>query len=160
MQKGTPSWQPAVPDPRPHPTVRAISAETAAMLRINSTGRKRRFGAAGLINVIATNILLQILLASHLTSISTATIISQTFNGITGYALYGKWVFKSSNLLTWQNQATYALLMTCNWILNTLGIQILSSDGIGLSRNWAAAAMITPLAILSYGIQKLIIFRT
>jgi len=113
-----------------------------------------------MINVIATNILLQILLASHLTSISTATIISQTFNGITGYALYGKWVFKSSNILTWQNQATYALLMTCNWILNTLGIQILSSDGIGLSRNWAAAAMITPLAILSYGIQKLIIFRT
>ena len=160
MQKGTPSWQPAVPDPRPHHTVRAISAETAAMLRINSTGRKWRFGAAGLINVIATNILLQILLASHLTSISTATIISQTFNGITGYVLYGKWVFKSSNLLTWQNQATYALLMTCNWILNTLGIQILSSDGIGLSRNWAAAAMITPLAILSYGIQKLIIFRT
>jgi len=130
------------------------------MLRINSTGRKRRFGAAGLINVIATNILLQILLASHLTSISTATIISQTFNGITGYVLYGKWVFKSSNLPTWQNQATFALLMTCNWILNTLGIQILSSDGIGLSRNWAAAAMITPLAILSYSIQKLIIFRT
>lgn len=160
MQKGTPSWQPAVPDPRPHHTVRAIRAETAAMLRINSTGRKRRFGAAGLINVIATNILLQILLASHLTSISTATIISQTFNGITGYVLYGKWVFKSSNLPTWQNQATFALLMTCNWILNTLGIQILSSDGIGLSRNWAAAAMITPLAILSYGIQKLIIFRT
>ena len=130
------------------------------MLRINSTGRKRRFGAAGLINVIATNILLQILLASHLTSISTATIISQTFNGITGYVLYGKWVFKSSNLPTWQNQATFALLMTCNWILNTLGIQILSSDGIGLSRNWAAAAMITPLAILSYSIQKFIIFRT
>jgi putative flippase GtrA len=160
MQKGTPSWQPAVPDPRPHHTVRAISAETAAMLRINSTGRKRRFGAAGLINVIATNILLQILLASHLTSISTATIISQTFNGITGYVLYGKWVFKSSNLPTWQNQATFALLMTCNWMLNTLGIQILSSDGIELSRNWAAAAMITPLAILSYSIQKLIIFRT
>jgi putative flippase GtrA len=130
------------------------------MLRINSTGRKRRFGAAGLINVIATNILLQILLASHLTSISTATIISQTFNGITGYVLYGKWVFKSSNLPTWQNQATFALLMTCNWMLNTLGIQILSSDGIELSRNWAAAAMITPLAILSYSIQKLIIFRT
>jgi hypothetical protein len=36
---------------------------------------------------------------------------------------------------------------------------MLNSDAIGLSRNWAAAAMIAPLAILSYGVQKSVIFR-
>jgi len=130
------------------------------MLPINSTGRKRRFGAAGLINVISTNILLQLLLSSHLTSIAAATIISQVFNGILGYSIYGRWVFKSTKLMTWKHQASYSLLMACNWIFNTFGIQLLSSNSIGLSRNLAAAAMIAPLAVLSYAIQKSVIFRS
>jgi len=126
----------------------------------NSTGRKRRFVAAGAINVIATNTLLQLLLASHATSIATATTISQAFNGILGYSIYGKWVFRAQKLQKWQYQAAYFILMISNWTLNTLGIRLLSSDGIGLSRNWAAAVMIFPLAILSYVIQKLMIFRS
>lgn len=126
----------------------------------NSTGRKRRFAAAGAINVIATNTLLQLLLASHATSIAIATTISQAFNGILGYSIYGKWVFRTQKLQKWQYQVAYLFLMISNWMLNTLGIRLLSSDGIGLSRNWAAAVMIIPLAILSYVIQKLMIFRS
>jgi|688.fasta_scaffold12272_11 putative flippase GtrA len=138
---------------------KAGRAETVAMLHISSTGRKRRFGAAGLINVMATNILLQSILASHLTSIAIAATISQIFNGILGYGIYSKWVFKSKKVLTWRHQTSYSMLMACNWIINTIGIQMLNSDAIGLSRNWAAAAMIAPLAILSYGVQKSVIFR-
>jgi hypothetical protein len=37
---------------------------------------------------------------------------------------------------------------------------LLSSNSIGLSRNLAAAAMIAPLAVLSYAIQKSVIFRS
>ena len=146
--------------PRPHPFItKAGRSETVAMLQISSTGRKRRFGAAGLINVMATNILLQSILASHHTSIAIAATISQVFNGILGYGIYSQWVFKSNKVLTWRHQTSYSMLMACNWIINTIGIQMLNSDAIGLSRNWAAAAMIAPLAILSYGVQKSVIFR-
>lgn len=130
------------------------------MLRVNSAGRKRRFGAAGLINVLVTNLLLQLLLASHLTSIAVATIISQALNGMLGYGIYGKWVFKSKKMLSWRHQGAYIALMLGIWISNTVGIQILSSANIGFSRNLAAAAMIAPLAVLSYIIQKLLIFRS
>ncbi len=126
----------------------------------SSTGRKRRFGAAGVINLVSTNIILQLLLSSQLTPIVTATLISQAYNGIFGYSIYGKWVFKSKNLLRWPNQLSYTALMTSIWILNMLGIQALSSSAVGLSRNWAALAMITPLAMISYIIQKFAIFRT
>jgi putative flippase GtrA len=140
-------------------TTKLGRAEITTMPQIGTIGRKRRFGAAGVMNVMATNILLQLLLATHLTSIAMATIVSQVFNGILGYSIYSQWVFKSEKVLTWRHQASYSMLMTCNWIFNTLGIQILVSDVIGLSKNWAAAAMIAPLAILSYGVQKSLIFR-
>jgi hypothetical protein len=130
------------------------------MPKTTSTGHKRRFGAAGIINVIASNTLLQLLLASHLASITTATIITQIFNGILGYSIYGRWVFKSRRLFALEYQISYAILMVSLWIINTLGIQLLSSAGIGLSRNLAAATMIIPLAITSFGIQKLLIFRS
>ena len=52
-----------------------------------TTGRKRRFGLAGIGNVIATNLLLQAMLATNLFSTGLSTLASQLFNGLVGYAI-------------------------------------------------------------------------
>ena len=64
----------------------------------NPRGQKRRFGAAGLLNVLITNAVLQMLLVSNLVSVAVATLISQVINASLGYAIYGKLVFKAKGL--------------------------------------------------------------
>lgn len=132
---------------------------TIARMRLPSSGHKRRFGAAGIINILATNLLLQLLLASHSSTIAMATLISQVFNGLFGYIMYGKWVFRCNAITKWRLPLAYAALMSFLWCINTAGIQSLSSAGPGISRNLAALAMVAPLAILSYAVQKYLIFR-
>jgi putative flippase GtrA len=128
-------------------------------MRIPSSGHKRRFGAAGIVNILGTNMILQLLLASHGVTIALATLISQVFNGIFGYIMYGKWVFRCNAIAQWRLPLAYAALMSLLWCINTAGIQSISSAGLGISRNLAALAMVAPLAILSYAVQKYLIFR-
>jgi putative flippase GtrA len=129
------------------------------MLSLLTSGRKRRFGIAGVINIIATNILLQGLLASHSIPLSVATLTSQIFNGVAGFLLYGKWVFRHQNLSRWQKPTSYLSLMTLLWSINTLGIHILNRTLLIPNRNMAAAAMVAPLAIISYSAQKSLVFK-
>lgn len=129
------------------------------MLRFKTSGNKRRFGAAGVTNILATNILLQALLASHGTTIATATFISQAFNGIFGYLVYGKWVFKSKTITGWLQPLAYGCLMALMWGLNTAGIRALASLPLAPSRSTCALIMIVPLAMISYAVQKYLIFK-
>jgi len=51
---------------------------------VKGTGRKRRFGFAGLLNVAITNLVLQCLLASTTVSTLLATLIGQAINTALG----------------------------------------------------------------------------
>ena len=120
-------------------------------------GQKRRFGVAGIINVLITNAALQALLASNLTSVAVATLISQSINTILGYAIYGKLVFGAKGLRQKKPVIRYSLLMIAMWLLNTTGIEL--GSVMSLSKNAAAILMIPFLAVLSYLGQKHWVFR-
>ena len=57
------------------------------MTTLPTSGRKRRFGAAGLLNVAITNLVLQALLASSAVSVIMATLASQALNTVLGYTI-------------------------------------------------------------------------
>ena len=120
-------------------------------------GQKRRFGIAGIINVLITNAALQALLASNIVSIALATLISQSINTILGYAIYGKLVFRSKGLRQRESVIRYIIIMIGMWLLNAAGIEIGST--FGLDKNGAAIIMVPCLAVLSYIAQKYWVFR-
>ena len=120
-------------------------------------GQKRRFGVAGIINVILTNAALQTLLASNLASVAVATLISQSINTILGYAIYGKLVFGAKGLREKEPVIRYGVLMITMWLLNAAGIEL--GTTLSLSKNSAAILMVPCLAVLSYISQKYWVFR-
>ena len=120
-------------------------------------GQKRRFGVAGIINVILTNAALQTLLASNLASVAVATLISQSINTILGYAIYGKLVFGAKGLRGKEPVIRYGVLMITMWLLNAAGIEL--GTTLSLSKNSAAILMVPCLAVLSYIAQKYWVFR-
>ena len=120
-------------------------------------GQKRRFGAAGIINVLLTNAVLQSLLASNLVSVAASTLISQIINSCLGYAIYGKMVFKAKGLRHHRPLLRYMLLMAGMWLMNAAGIE--ASEALGVNRNLAAAALIPVLAVVSYWSQKYWVFK-
>ena len=120
-------------------------------------GQKRRFGAAGVTNVLITNLVLQALLASGMVAITAATLISQLINTCLGYAIYGKMVFKAEGLRHHRPLLSYLLLMTGMWLLNAAGIA--GGEALGINKNIAAAGLVPCLAVLSYFVQKYWVFR-
>lgn len=125
------------------------------MANINR-GEKRRFGVAGITNVILTNLALQALLLSNLVGVTTATLISQVINSVLGYAIYGKMVFKQHEFKHYQ-PLRYLSLMTTLWLINATGIE--GCEALNINRNLAAAALIPFLAVISYCGQKYWVFR-
>jgi hypothetical protein len=123
-------------------------------LRHPSGGTKRRFGAAGLSNVLLTNGALQLLLHHHVPVI-TATLIAQIFNGIYGYISYGKIAFRSS-LLKASTLGRYSLLATGLWLSNWAGIQLFVQHGI--PKSVGALLMVPLLAISSFVVQSVWVF--
>ena len=123
----------------------------------NPFGFKRRFLVAGLANIFLTNLLLQLLLFSGLISIGGCTLISQLFNGMVGYMIYGKFVFASQALRTFSKPVRYLGLMTSLWLLNWTGIYIL--QGLNVSKNAGGLLMIIPLAAYSYTLQRRWVFK-
>ena len=117
-------------------------------------GRKRRFLLFGVVNVLLTNGALLLLL--HLVTIGLATFLSQLLNVVLGYWLYGTRVFRVKRF-AWRSAGAYGGLALTIWLLNWLGIRLLT--GAGLARGWAALALVPLLAALSYGVQKTLVFR-
>ena len=123
----------------------------------NPFGFKRRFFVAGLVNIFLTNLLLQILLYSGLISIGVCTLISQLFNGMVGYVIYGKFVFAAQELRTFSKPVRYFVLMMSLWLLNWTGIYVL--QGFNVSKNAGGLLMIIPLAGYSYSLQRRWVFK-
>ena len=117
-------------------------------------GRKRRFLLFGVVNVLLTNGALLLLL--QLVTIGLATFLSQLLNLVLGYWLYGTRVFRVERVAL-RSAGAYGGLAASLWLLNWLGIRLLS--GAGLPRGWAALALVPLLAVLSYGVQKTLVFR-
>ena len=108
----------------------------------------------GSINVVLTNIIIQILL--FFIKPIFATLIGQLFNFIFGFYFYGKNVFKVS-FLQKSHFKKYIFLNFFIWNLNWIIISYLNLFGI--SKNIIALFLVPPLALISYLSQKYIVFK-
>ena len=124
---------------------------------INKNKEKRKFILAGILNVLLTNIFLQIFLATNLFTISLSAFLSQLINMILGYVIYSKFIFKVKNLRNHKFIKKYAILMISLWLINTIAIKTISL--FGFSKNLSAFMIIPLLAVISYLVQKVWIFR-
>ena len=120
-------------------------------------GQKRLFLFCGLINVLITNFLLQLLLSYSYIPTSTATFISQVINMLTGYLIYSKLVFKNKRLLVKKFIIKYMLLMIIIWLTNFYCIKIF--ELIGFVRNISALILIPFLATISFILQRYFVFK-
>ena len=126
-------------------------------MKTKRKGQKRRFGIAGIINIVITNAALQALLASNIVSITLATLISQSINMLLGYTIYGKLVFRANGLKQREPIVCYTILMIGMWLLNSIGIEL--GSALSINKNAAAILMVPFLAVVSYSTQKNWVFR-
>lgn len=120
-----------------------------------SNGEKRRFGAAGITNAAASNLVLQALLAMQV-PIAISTLLAQAFNTCFGYISYGKYAFKAS-VRDHRAAIRYGTMACLLWFTNWGGIKTMETTGI--SKSTGALIMILPLAIVSFTIQQRWVFR-
>ena len=107
---------------------------------------------AGSLNVLITNIILQLLLYIEVFSITISTLISQVINMLIGYFLYGSYVFNEKNLNQAKNMWKYLFAMTCIWIINAVSINV--AILFDISKNLAALILVPILATISYIFNK------
>ena len=115
----------------------------------------KNFVKFGIINFLITNIVLQLLLL--FSSVWFSTFISQMTNFIIGYNLYGRHVFKVRNKrIDFIKYLIFAFLI---FFLNAKLIIILSGKYL-ISKNLASIFVVPFLVVLSFIIQKYIIFKS
>tara|TARA_A100001035_G_C27642613_1_gene435331 strand:+ start:380 stop:787 length:408 start_codon:yes stop_codon:yes gene_type:complete len=107
----------------------------------------------GLVNVVITNLLLQLFLLFF--PIFFSTLISQIFNLNFGFYLYGLKVFKVK-FLGKKIYFKYLFFHLFLWILNWFLINFIHSYNI--SKNLAALFVVPILALISFVYQKNIVF--
>jgi len=120
---------------------------------LKGTGRKRRFLGYGALNVLVTNLVLQLLLLVAGTGM--ATLLSQLVNVSLGFVLYGKKVFRVEKLRK-RSGISYLSMAMLLWWANWAGITQLGQFGI--PKNLSALCLIPVLAFISYFLQKKIVF--
>ena len=108
----------------------------------------------GILNASITMIALQIFLL--ILSIYLATLLSQLINYSLGLFFYGKAVFKVKKLSI-KVAIRYLFLSIFLWLINFFGITIIVNQG--LLENLAAILMALPIALISYFIQKKLVFK-
>ena len=109
-------------------------------------GQKRLFLLYGLINIIITNLFLQLFLSTSYITTSVATLISQAINMVLGFFIYGRLVFKKRDLFLKKFFIKYLLLMIILWFTNSYSIFLLKFAGF--ERNIADLFLIPLLAFI------------
>ncbi len=118
--------------------------------------RSSKFIFCGLINLILTNIILQLLLFFNTLTLL-ATLISQLFNFFFGYFLYSTKVFERA----FYKRAyffRFIFLAIALWNMNWFSISYISNYNI--SRNIASLLIAPFLGVFSYYFQKRFIFSS
>ena len=122
---------------------------------MNIIFQARNFFIFGIINLLITNLILQISLL--ILPIWISTLISQIINYILGFYLYGKFVFKKNKTVT-KNALKYLIVALFSWKINTIFIYLLSYL-FGYKESIAAIIVIPLLVIYSFIAQKYFVFR-
>ena len=115
-------------------------------------GRKRRFGTAGVLNILASNICLQILLTQGIAPTWACTLTAQVISFTLGYLIYGKWVFRTLHVRNRELFGKWLIMQCILWSLNWGAIA--TGAKMGLNRNMTGLIALPPLAALSYTMQR------
>ena len=117
---------------------------------------KRKFILFGFLNVLISNLFLQILLFVNLMPIRFSTLLSILFNTILGYFVYGNLVWKVSKILKLKYFLKYTISLFIAWSVLNLGIYF--GLNFNLNPNLSSLIMIPFLSVYSYIMQKFWIF--
>ena len=125
------------------------------MFKLQHLNIKIRFIILGLINILITNIFLQIIIL--LLPLWISTFLSQMFNMILGFFIYANLVFKlgEKNLKVFIKYFLFSIFI---WNFNAFLISILNFH-LNIDIRISAILTIPLLAILSFYIQKKVIFK-
>lgn len=124
---------------------------------LKTKGQKRYFLIAGFINVLITNLFLQVFLTIEIFSTSFATFLSQIINMIIGYIIYAKVIFKIKKTMVPHSLLKFAALMIFIWIFNSIGIIYLTR--LSIQKNISALILIPFLASFSFLMQRFWVFK-
>ena len=127
---------------------------TFKFFKHRNISKEKKIFLWGILNLVFTNILLQILLL--FAEIKNSTLIAQIFNIIFGYAVYSKKVF-NINKYCFRKFFFYVLLAFFSWNFNWFFI--LRLYDLGFNKNLSAIMIAPILACNSYLIQKYFIFN-
>lgn len=130
---------------------------TINIFLLKTKGQKRSFLTAGFVNVLITNLSLQVFLTIEIFSISFSTFLSQMVNMIIGYILYSKAIFKIKRIIVPHFLFKFTALMISLWFFNTIGIIYLTS--LSISKNIAALLLVPLLASFSFLVQRFWVFK-
>ena len=132
-----------------------IKTIKSRMFKLRNLNIKIRFIILGLLNILFTNIFLQIIIL--LLPLWLSTFLSQMFNLILGFFMYSNLVFNLSKKPL-KSFMKYFLFSIFIWNLNAL---LISSVNYYLNIDLRVSAILTIplLAILSFYFQKKIIFK-
>ena len=125
------------------------------MYKLLNLNIKIRFIILGLINLLITNIFLQIIILLFPLWIS--TFLSQMFNLILGFFIYSNLVFKFKKKPI-KSFMKYFLFSILIWNLNALIISLMNYH-LNIDIRFSAILTIPLLATLSFYFQKKIIFK-
>ena len=123
---------------------------------LNTKGQKRLFIMAGSLNVLVTNLFLQLFIILEFFPIIISTLISQIINMVLGYFLYSRKVFSIKKVYKLKFLIKYIFLMIILWQINNTGILFLTK--LGITKSIAAIILIPLLATISFILQKTWIF--
>ena len=118
---------------------------------------KLKFIIWGAINLFLSNIILHFLIYIDYINIFYVTLIAQSFNFLFGYFAYGIFVFRSNRILEINIFFRYFILSILLWFFNWMGIEFFFE--LSVPKNLSALITLIPLCIISFFLQKLIIFR-
>ncbi len=118
---------------------------------------KRKFIFFGIVNVVFSNLLLQLLLLINFVPISISTLIFILFNASLGYVMYGKFVFNISKIINRKYIIKYFFTLISSWFF--LNIVISYASSLKISPNLSSIIMIPFLATYSFLMQKYWIFK-
>ena len=120
-------------------------------------GQKRNFLFAGIINILISNIFLQIFLITGIISLSASTFFTQIINMCLGYFIYSKRIFYIIKYFQIKFILKYFILMMILWQLNLNSIKYLIF--IGISKSIAALIIIPLIALISFLFQRFWVFK-
>lgn len=118
---------------------------------------KVKFLLLASLNLLISNLILQILLLIKLIPVIFSTLIFILINTVLGFILFGRYLFNKKDIFKKSYMTKYLLLLIFSWL--TLSFGIFLGSKLNFSANLTSIFLIPPIGFNSYLIQKYWVFK-